>query len=84
MIRWDPEKNEKLKRERGVSFEEILQAEHICGAKHAKRPHQRFLLFRHEGYIWAVPYVLDGDDVFLKTLFPSRKHMKMIENGELP
>ncbi|OGR53299.1 MAG: hypothetical protein A2049_06525 [Elusimicrobia bacterium GWA2_62_23] len=84
MIRWDPEKSVRLKRERGVSFEEILQAEVLCAIRHSGRPGQRVLLVRHGGYVWAVPYVLNGDEVFLKTLFPSRKYTRLVKEGKLP
>jgi len=48
------------------------------------RPGQRVLLVRHGGYVWAVPYVLNGDEVFLKTLFPSRKYTRLVKEGKLP
>ena len=40
MIRWDQGKSERLKRCRGVSFEEIVQAEFIGALRHAKKAHQ--------------------------------------------
>lgn len=83
-IRWDLSKNERLKRERGVSFEEIIQAEFVAVKRHSKRAYQNILLFRYKGYIWVVPYVKSGDEIFLKTLFPSRKYTKMLKRGELP
>ena len=82
-ILWDLSKSEKLKRERGVSFEEIIQARLVGALKHPKRHHQRILLFEHNSYIWVVPYVEQGDDFFLKTLFPSRKYTKIWKRGEL-
>lgn len=77
---WDPEKNQQLKSERGISFEEIalfLGAGMIWKvAKHwnqEKYPHQSIFLIPIDGYIFAVPYVREGDTFFLKTAFPSRK-----------
>ena len=84
MIRWDQGKSERLKRCRGVSFEEIVQAEFIGALRHAKRAHQDLLLFRHLDYIWVVPCVMRGREIFLKTLFPSRKYTKLHAKGELP
>ncbi len=84
MIRWDPAKSERLKRTRGVSFEEILQAELVATLGHAKRANQELLLFRYLDYIWVVPYVVHGEEMFLKTLFPSRKYTKLDLKGELP
>jgi len=82
-MRWNSAKSEKLKRERGVSFEEIVQAELVGVLRHSKRANQRILLFRYKNYIWVVPYVSRGEEIFLKTLFPSRKYTKMVDKGEL-
>jgi hypothetical protein len=69
-------KNERLKRTRGVSFEEILGSELIGVKKHPTRKNQNIMLFKHKGYIWVVPYIVEGDHIFLKTLFPSRKYTR--------
>jgi len=82
-IRWDIFKSDKLKRERGASFEEILQAKLLVIKAHTARAHQNILLFEHKNYIWVVPYVVNKNEIFLKTLFPSRKYTKMWKNGEL-
>ena len=83
-MRWDPEKNARLKLERGVSFEEIVQAELVCVLAHLSRHNQKLLLFLYQEYIWVAPCVVAGDDVFLKTAFPSRKYTKMFGRGDLP
>lgn len=80
-MRWDPAKSERLKRERGVSFEEIVQAEIVGMLEHPGRPGQKLLLFRYHGYIWLAPFVYNGDFMFLKTLYPSRKYTKLIGGG---
>jgi hypothetical protein len=41
-------------------------------------------LFRHQGYVWVAPCVISNGEIFLKTLFPSRKYNRMLERGELP
>ncbi len=81
---WDPEKNEKIKRERGVSFEEIallLGAGRVWAVtKHwntEKYPNQRIFLIPIDGRIIAVPFVQDKDRIFLKTAFPSKKMTKL-------
>lgn len=79
MIRWDEAKNQRLKRERHMSFERVSEAisrgEYLDVLKHPRRPNQRIFVVRLGGYIWLVPYVLeqDGETIFLKTAFPSRK-----------
>ncbi len=82
-IRWDPLKNEWLKRARGMSFEEIIHAAYVTVIEHPRRPHQKYLLFEINGYIWAVPYVTNGEETFLKTAFPSRVYTKKRIRGEL-
>ena len=42
------------------------------------------MLFEYKRYIWIVPYVINkSGDIFLKTLFPSRKYTKMYKEGKL-
>lgn len=82
MIRWDPGKSERLRRERGVSFEDVLGFELVGVVGHHVRSNQRLMLFRHAGYIWVVPYVRDSRGIFLKTLFKSRRHLRMVRRGE--
>jgi hypothetical protein len=38
------------------------------------RTGQRIFVLEFGGYAYVVPYVTDGDVIFLKTVFPSRKH----------
>jgi len=83
-VRWDLAKSEMLKRRRGVSFEEIMQTKLVGAVEHPGRRNQRLLLFEKNGYIWVVPYVGRGDEIFLKTLFPSRQYTKKWRGGELP
>ena len=35
-------------------------------------PHQRLLIFEVKGYIYVAPYVEDEENIFLKTVYPSR------------
>jgi len=82
-IRWNLLKSERLKKTRGVSFEEIIQAKVVAVKAHPKKPVQNIILFEHGGYIWVVPYVVNGDEIFLKTMYPSRKYTKLKKRGEL-
>ena len=83
VVRWNPSKNEELKKKRGVSFEEILSARLVSVQEHPSRTHQNIMLFELDGYIWVVPYVQQGEKIFLKTLFPSRKYTRKWKEGEL-
>jgi len=76
-------KSERLKRTRGVSFEEITQCRLVDVRKHPKQVGQQLMLFERRGYIWVVPYVEAAHERFLKTLYPSRKYTRLYERGEL-
>ncbi|HAZ10746.1 MAG TPA: toxin [Candidatus Omnitrophica bacterium] len=60
-IRWSQLKSERLKRTRGVSFEEIISSQLIAVKSHPKRVDQNIMLFKLKGYIWIVPYVEEKD-----------------------
>ena len=79
-FRWDPEKNDQLKQERGVSFEQIAVAVEIGNllqiAPHqnpAKYPRQKIMIVEVDNYAYLVPFVENDDHFFLKTIIPSRK-----------
>ncbi len=78
---WSYDKNEWLKKERGVSFEELLASRFIRIERHARKLNQRLMLFEFQKYVWVVPYVEDKEHYFLKTAFPSRKHTKEYLKG---
>ena len=83
-IRWSPEKNLELKRERDVSFEEMFsaieQGELLLTVEHPNRkryPNQRIWVASLRGYVHMVPFVETDDEVFLRTIMPSRKPTKL-------
>ena len=87
-FRWDPDKNEKLKRERGISFEEVLyhieQGHLIDIVEHPnqeKHPGQRIYVIQMRDYVYLVPFVETADELFLKTIIPSRKAAKGYRHG---
>ena len=82
-IRWNLLKSERLKRTRDASFEEIIQSKLIAVKRHPKKSNQNIMLFDHRGYIWVVPYVETENEIFLKTLYPSRSYTKQYERGEI-
>lgn len=80
---WDPDKNEKLKKERSISFEEIvfnlgegklwkIESHHI----QEDYPNQQIFFAPVGDHIYLVPFVQDEETFFLKTPFPSRKATK--------
>jgi hypothetical protein len=77
VIRWGEDKNRWLRRNRGVSFDQIagmiLAGQYLDVLRHPSRTGQEIFVIRIESYTWAVPFVSDKDSIFLKTAFPSRK-----------
>ncbi|MDR3491657.1 MAG: toxin [Gammaproteobacteria bacterium] len=80
---FNAEKNSTLKEQRGISFEEIIYyisngylldtIEHPNKEKYAG---QQFYVVDIDGYVYLVPFVRRDNQIFLKTIFPSRKHTK--------
>ena len=77
---WDEEKNQLLKGQRGVSFEEVVfhlengdllaRLDHFNRLKYA---HQEIFIIKMDDYVYLVPFVENKDRYFLKTIIPSRK-----------
>ena len=83
VFKWNVEKNEILARERGITFEEIVQkiesGSRVIETDHPnkeKYPNQKILIVDVEGYAYLVPCVINKDEYFLKTIIPSRKATK--------
>ena len=76
-LRWSQEKSTQLKKERGISFDEIVSGKFLGIERNPSREHQRLMLFEVKGYVWVAPYVESESCYFLKTAFPSRKHTKI-------
>jgi len=80
---WDEDKNQKLKEERNISFEEIIFAitngylvDVIVNPNNKKYFNQAMFAVEIEGYIYLLPFVEDDEKYFLKTIYPSRKATK--------
>ncbi len=80
VFRWDNDKDERLKEQRGVSFEQIvilLEREDVLETvehpNQNKYPGQKIATVRIDDYAYLVPYVQESDEIFLKTIIPSRK-----------
>lgn len=86
---WNDEKNELLKRLRGVSFEQVVLAiasgDLIDRLRHPnpeKYPNQMVFLVKIEDYVYSVPFIEDDKKIFLKTIIPNRKATKKHLGGE--
>jgi len=80
---WNPEKNELLRKERGICFEDVVfhieagdAVEIFEHPKQEKYPGQQVIVVRVEEYVYLVPFVENDDEIFLKTIIPSRKATK--------
>ena len=78
--RWNKEKNERLKIERCVSFEQITMhiergdvLDIVSHPNQEKYPNQQLLVVEINDYVYLVPFVENENGKFLKTIIPSRK-----------
>jgi uncharacterized DUF497 family protein len=83
---FDEDKNELLFQLRGVTFAMVIEAIAEKGVllnfdhpNQEKYPKQRVLVVDVNGYAYCVPYVIQGDTWFLKTIYPSRRFKYLIE-----
>ncbi len=77
---WNHEKNEKLKLERGISFEQVVMhiergdlLDIVRHPNQSKYPNQRLLVVEVQDYAYLVPFVESDKGKFLKTIIPSRR-----------
>ena len=89
VFNWSPQKNRQLIEERGRSFEEAIfyiQAggliDDIVHPNAESYPNQRIFIVAIEDYVYLVPYVEEKEEVFLKTIIPSRKFTKIFLRGD--
>jgi uncharacterized DUF497 family protein len=80
-IEWDNKKNDTLKQNRNICFEDvenaILQRQILDIIPHFNQkdyPHQKILIIRLNDYIHYVPFIKDDKKLFLKSIIPSRKY----------
>ena len=80
---WNSEKNEQLRIDRGISFEEILfhiengdVLDILQHPNQEKYGGQRIFVVEVNEYVHLVPFVEDETEVFLKTIIPSCKATK--------
>lgn len=81
---WNQEKNEWLRIDRGISFENIIyHLDHdglldtIENPNKKRYPNQRIFIVNVEGYVHLIPFVETEDTIFLKTIISSRKMTKL-------
>jgi hypothetical protein len=77
---WNNDKNDWLKANRGVCFEQVVilfEREDVLDLlEHPNQdayPGQMIAVVRINEYAYLVPFIKEGDKIFLKTIIPSRK-----------
>ncbi len=80
---WNKEKNRTLKKQRNISFEQIVIAisngdilDILEHPNKEKYKNQYLIIVNIVNYAYVVPAVIEGEIWFLKTIFPSRKYTK--------
>ena len=91
IFNWNSDKNDQLILERNVSFEEIVIAinegnivDVYDHPNQQQYPNQKIYAVQIDNYIYLVPFIKNDNEIFLKTIIPSRKATKKYlgENNE--
>lgn len=85
---WNNEKNDLLKTERQIAFDDIVfhiemgflldVLEHPNQEKYKE---QKIFVVQVDDYVYLVPFVESEDEIFLKTIIPSRKATRKYMKG---
>ena len=85
---WNEEKNELLKEEWQISFEDVVfyisQGFLLDVLEHPnqeKYQGQKVFVVEIDGYAYLVPFIEDEHEIFLKTIIPSRKATRKYLKG---
>ena len=88
IVNWSSDKNEWLKSERNISFEEIIVAiaeqDKLIDIiqNNEKYIDQKVLVVEIDSYIYLCPFIENDNEIFLKTIYPSRKLTKIYLNNK--
>jgi hypothetical protein len=79
-INWNTEKSVVLKESRGICFEDVVfyieRGDILDDYLHPNQqayPGQRIMVIGVANYAYLVPYIENEEELFLKTIIPSRK-----------
>ena len=83
-LNWDTKKSLKLKESRDICFEDIVyhieKGDILDDYSHPDQkryPGQRIMVIEIHNYAYLIPYVEDAEEIFLKTIIPSRRATNM-------
>jgi len=80
---WSIEKNKILIKDRWVSFEEVVYAVKddkildVIKNPSSNYDNQYCYIIEINNYVYLVPFVVNKNEYFLKTIYPSRKYTKI-------
>jgi uncharacterized DUF497 family protein len=84
-FKWNQEKNEWLKINRKIGFEDIVllisEGLLIDIVENPRYLNQQILIINFNKYIYLVPFIENDEYIFLKTIIPSRKATKKYLRG---
>jgi hypothetical protein len=79
-INWNTEKSGTIKSSRGICFEDVVffieRGDILDDYLHPNQkdyPGQRIMVINIANYAYLIPYVENDEELFLKTIIPSRK-----------
>jgi len=85
---WDTKKNEKLKAERDISFEDVLyyieRGNLLDIVEHPNQTRyqgQKIFVVAVKDYVYLVPFIEGEKEIVLKSIIPSRKATKHYLRG---
>jgi hypothetical protein len=88
-FRWNPNKNEWLKANRNICFEDVAFfiekgniLDIIDNPNQEKYPGQQIYLVNINNYVFLVPFDKEKDGKFLRTIIPSRKLTRIYLGGK--
>jgi len=88
-INWNTDKSLALIESRGICFEDVVfhieKGDMLDDYQHPnqqKYAGQRIMIVGINNYAYLIPYVEDNDEIFLKTIIPSRKAAERYFGGK--
>lgn len=89
LFTWNNEKNQLLKAERQVCFEDVVLAiemgfllDVLVHPNQEKYKGQKIFAVQIDDYVYLVPFIENQSEVFLKTIIPSRKATRKYLKGD--
>ncbi|WP_324282633.1 toxin [Cyanobacterium aponinum UTEX 3221] len=87
---WNENKNNLLIKERNISFPDVVKAikegdllDVIAHYNQEKYSQQCIFIIKLRDYVYLVPFVESEQEIFLKTIIPSRKMTKKYLRGNV-